>query len=326
MHSHIKLNLQPLLTIKLSHKGLSNLSTFPLNMGEASYFTMDDGTLLIQSLSHYLVNIQLYEYRIEKHALIDFEVTVPSFFMIATLDGCSIFYNEADEVVAEVVGNSCRLVYLRAGKYKCSIMCGEHQVQLLNIWPEWLIKKYGLLAELNELIACYNNSELDSLSLPSFSIGHQVFTGLRTLNKGIGLRDLDNDMHNFVDDCISRYLVKLHDSICFARSQEIRAKEIGEFITANFANEIVCDEPALANHFMISTTMLIRLAKVYFGRPLHQQVIELRVHHGLKLLLATQRSIQEIATSVGYEDANYFSRAFKKRFGVTPNEVRICVI
>jgi AraC-like DNA-binding protein len=326
MHSHVKLDLQPIITIDLSSDGLQKLSAFPLKLGDASYLTLDEGTLLIQSMDHYLVHIHLYEYKIEKHALVDVEVTAASFFMVASLDGCSILYNEADEVISEVFGNSCRLVYLKAGKYKCSIMCGEHQVQVLNIWPEWLIKKYGALEELRELIASYNDGELECFSLPGFSIGHQVYTGLRTLNKGIGFRDLDNDMHTFVNDCISRYLVKLHDSIRQAKSQELKAREIGEFVTANFADKIVGDEPALASHFMISTTMLVRLAKLYFGRPLHQQVIELRAHHGLKMLLATQLTVQEIAVSVGYEDANYFSRAFKKRFGITPNEVRICVI
>lgn len=326
MHSHVKLNLKPILTINLSTNGLQNLSTFPLKLGEASYYTMDDGILLLQSLDHYLAHIHLYEYKIEKHALVDVEITETSFFLVATLDGCSILYNEADEVFTEVFGNSCRLVCLKPGKYKCSVMCGEHQVQLLNIWPEWLIKKYGALEELRELIACYNDNELESFSLPAFGIGHQVFSGLRTLNKGIGFRDLDNDMHHFVNDCISRYLVRLHDSIRQAKNQELKAREIGEFVTANFASKIVGDEPALASHFMISTTMLIRLAKLYFGRPLHQQVIELRAHHGLKMLLATQYTVQEIATRVGYDDPKYFSRLFKKRFGITPNEVRICVI
>jgi AraC-like DNA-binding protein len=40
------------------------------------------------------------------------------------------------------------------------------------------------------------------------------------------------------------------------------------------------------------------------------------------LLKNTDLSISEIAVAVGFEDSNYFSRAFKRSYGLTPREHR----
>lgn len=326
MRSHVNLFLQPATTVDLPFEGLYTLSSFPLKAGEASYITSSEGSLLIQSISHYLVHIQLYEYKIINHSVVDLEILEPSFFLVAMLDGCSVLYNEASEAISEVCGNSVKLTYLNAGKYQRSLLAGDHTILLLTIRPEWLISKHGELKELNGLISAYREGNQVNFSLPSFSIAQQIFNALRKLNSAPEGRDPDIDMHMFVISCIRRYLVKLHTRVSNMEYQENMAKEIGQFILEHYADKIVDDEPALASHFMISTITLTRLAKLHFGRPLHKHVIELRMHNGLKLILTTNKTIQEIAVMVGYEDPKYFSRAFKKRFGITPNGLRVCVL
>lgn len=49
---------------------------------------------------------------------------------------------------------------------------------------------------------------------------------------------------------------------------------------------------------------------------------ELRINAAKKLLDDPFRSTSEVASMVGYEDASYFSRAFKKRTGMTPTQYR----
>ena len=41
-----------------------------------------------------------------------------------------------------------------------------------------------------------------------------------------------------------------------------------------------------------------------------------------KLLSDTSMSMKEICMEVGYSDANYFSRAFKKNVGLSPTEYK----
>ena len=49
---------------------------------------------------------------------------------------------------------------------------------------------------------------------------------------------------------------------------------------------------------------------------------ELRMDAAKELLRDPQRSTAEVANMVGYESANYFTRAFKKKVGMTPTEYR----
>lgn len=44
---------------------------------------------------------------------------------------------------------------------------------------------------------------------------------------------------------------------------------------------------------------------------------ELRINAAKELLADPFRSAAEVASMVGYEDASYFARAFKKRTGMT---------
>ena len=41
-----------------------------------------------------------------------------------------------------------------------------------------------------------------------------------------------------------------------------------------------------------------------------------------ELLRISSKSIKEISMEVGYSDANYFSRTFKKNVGVSPTEYK----
>ena len=323
MLSRIQLHLPEPTSTTPSLEELKNLSKFPLKMADASHITSQEGTLLIQSISHYLVYIQLYEYKITNQHIVDFEVTEPSFFMSTIIEGCSVLYNESGQVISDISGNSCRLSYLSAGKYKRSFIVGDHTILVVALRPEWLSKKYGDQEGLQEFIASYNNEVQHFISLPDFNLGQYVFNSLQKLNDG---KDFDIDIHVFTNECLNRYLNKLQTKTVNASYQETKAKEIAEFVNQNFTDKIVDDEDELARRFMTSKITLTRLAKRYFGRPLHKQVIELRMLAGFKMLMLTKKTIQEIAQQIGYEDSHYFSRAFKKRFGVSPNEVRISTL
>ncbi|SMC98060.1 helix-turn-helix transcriptional regulator [Pedobacter nyackensis] len=322
MLSQIELNL-PQPTTTPSFDEVKNLSKFPLKMAQAHHITAQEGTLLMQSVSHYLAHIQLYEYRISDHYIIDFEVPEPSFFITAIIEGRSVLHNESGEVISEIAGNTCRLTYLAAGKYQQRLIVGDHKMLIIALKPEWLTNKYGDHEEMRDFIASYNIDGKQSMSLPDFNLAPHAFNALKKLNEG---KDFDIDIHLFTNDCLKRYLNKLQAKTVNASYQETKAKEIAEFINQNFTTKIVDDEDELARRFMTSKITLTRLAKRHFGRPLHKQVIELRMLTALKMLMLTKKTIQEIAQHIGYEDSHYFSRAFKKRFGVSPNEVRISTL
>ena len=68
----------------------------------------------------------------------------------------------------------------------------------------------------------------------------------------------------------------------------------------------------------ISYTYFKRRYLQNFGLPPLQYVTRLRMERACELLSANHYRIHEIADQCGYENAYYFSTAFKKHFGVAP--------
>lgn len=64
------------------------------------------------------------------------------------------------------------------------------------------------------------------------------------------------------------------------------------------------------------------LFKRSFGVNFVDYLTELRMKAAKELLMDPLRSTAEVASMVGYESANYFARAFKKKTGMTPTEYR----
>lgn len=62
--------------------------------------------------------------------------------------------------------------------------------------------------------------------------------------------------------------------------------------------------------------------KKVFGVNFVEYLTELRMNAAKELLMDPLRSTAEVAGMVGYESANYFTRAFKKRVGMTPTDYR----
>lgn len=48
-----------------------------------------------------------------------------------------------------------------------------------------------------------------------------------------------------------------------------------------------------------------------------------RIERAQLALIATNRSIKRVAYEAGFQDANYFSRLFKKQTGVSPLAYRV---
>ena len=49
---------------------------------------------------------------------------------------------------------------------------------------------------------------------------------------------------------------------------------------------------------------------------------KLRLNAAAELLLQKELSVTEIALACGFSDCNYFSRAFRQNFGISPTEYR----
>ena len=72
----------------------------------------------------------------------------------------------------------------------------------------------------------------------------------------------------------------------------------------------------------VSAGYLSEVVKAQSGKPAITHIHERLVLEARRLLFHTQHSLKEIAFELGFSDASYFNRFFKREAGVTPAEYR----
>ena len=79
----------------------------------------------------------------------------------------------------------------------------------------------------------------------------------------------------------------------------------------------------LGQLFHMSPTYLGRLFLERTGMKLMDYITEKRIQYACEQLSTTLKTVKEIAEDAGYSDANYFSRAFRRKTGMSPVEYRV---
>ncbi|UOQ52217.1 helix-turn-helix domain-containing protein [Hymenobacter cellulosivorans] len=79
---------------------------------------------------------------------------------------------------------------------------------------------------------------------------------------------------------------------------------------------------AYAEQLHISAGHLSEVVKAQSGRPAIKHIHERLVLEARRLLFYTPLALKEIAFDLGFSDASYFNRFFKREVGVTPAEYR----
>jgi AraC-like DNA-binding protein len=98
-------------------------------------------------------------------------------------------------------------------------------------------------------------------------------------------------------------------------------------LRVQIALQILDGEPnqtvsGLALKLRLSKSRVSHLFKAETGTSVKSYVLKRRLRKARHLLLTTEMEIKEIAYYVGYHHGSSFARAFKARFGATPNRYR----
>jgi transcriptional regulator GlxA family with amidase domain len=78
----------------------------------------------------------------------------------------------------------------------------------------------------------------------------------------------------------------------------------------------------MAAEACLSRSQLTRVFERQLGVAPMAFVIECRLDRARQMLLESRLAVSEIAATLGYEDAHFFSRQFKARFGASPRAFR----
>ena len=96
--------------------------------------------------------------------------------------------------------------------------------------------------------------------------------------------------------------------------------KVKEYIDKNYTKDISLQD--IADTLYISQDYISHIFKNEIGNSPINYLITRRIGEAKRLLLTTDKTVQEIAFSVGYENANYFTMIFKKLTGSSPGMFR----
>lgn len=91
-------------------------------------------------------------------------------------------------------------------------------------------------------------------------------------------------------------------------------------IDRNFARDIT--DASIAGLLGLSTSHFRFLFRQATDQPFHKYVISLRLEKARQMLVEGDLSVSDVARAVGFGNAAHFSRAFVRRFKVTPSTIR----
>ena len=183
----------------------------------------------------------------------------------------------------------------------------EHKVNKEIIDEERLLDIYRSIRmsseeELDKCIDLYiENSRLDSPSLQEYHFF---------------LMDLVTNMHKFL-------LANQVDTIHEMRSDTTKSfgKKAVEHVHSHYMDKDLTVE-ALSQELHVSAAYFSTVFKRETGKSFINYLTDYRMEKALRLLMEEEEKTYIIAEAVGYSDPNYFSYAFKKKFGMSPSKYK----
>ncbi len=114
-------------------------------------------------------------------------------------------------------------------------------------------------------------------------------------------------------------ILQITDNIYDSYTSPLSA-EIISFISSHYTERITLNDISQATFY--SAAYCENEFKKTTGKSIINYLIDVRINAAKKLLAESSMSCARIAVAVGFEDANYFSRVFKKRTGYSPLRFR----
>ena len=126
-----------------------------------------------------------------------------------------------------------------------------------------------------------------------------------------------NELKNFFDMEIEKIAKAVESNQGFSKAI-FRVRKIieGHYMETDLSTK------SLAEQVFLTTTYLSSLFSKETGMTISEYITRVRIEQSMMLLKDNQMKLAEIAQKVGYSDANYYTKAFRKVTGRTPSDYR----
>ncbi|HBF38187.1 MAG TPA: DNA-binding response regulator [Firmicutes bacterium] len=150
----------------------------------------------------------------------------------------------------------------------------------------------------------------------------------RSYKNNLRLDTIELDFLTYDD--FSRLFLRLteyfyHQIASFLKSSnDFNVYEIKDYIDRNYSEDIKIS--FFTEKYYLSRVYLMKLFKKEFGFGIYEYVLKVRMNQAKELLGDPGIKILSISQMLGYNDHNYFSKAFKNYFGISPTDYRSMVL
>lgn len=187
----------------------------------------------------------------------------------------------------------------------------ERVESYLKMLPNLILSNDG---DINDVLNFYN-------SIRSF-ITIRSNVNLESFNSPKQLIEYYKTWENFITDLKQAIrgltsvpsMLNPRDFDSYISSQTIKT------INSNFKKQVNIKK--LAEFFSTSPSYLSQVFKKETGQTIIGYITSLRMDEAKDLLISTRETVAKISEMVGYQDYFYFTKIFKKSWGVTPSKYR----
>ena len=117
-----------------------------------------------------------------------------------------------------------------------------------------------------------------------------------------------------------RFASEIMAASLYSGKSKIVAQAI-RLIHASYADDLTL--PKMAEQIHVNTSYLSSLFHKEMGVSIVNYLTEVRLSNAARMLKTTNENVSEVAAACGFREPNYFSRIFKRKFGMTPREYRV---
>jgi two-component system response regulator YesN len=104
-------------------------------------------------------------------------------------------------------------------------------------------------------------------------------------------------------------------------SRVMTVKQVQEYIESHLGDDVSLQ--AIADHIFLHPVYLSRLYKLETGEGISDYLYRVRMERAAYLVKHSDLKIYEITAQLGYQNAPYFIKVFRKHYGMTPQEYRL---
>ena len=144
-----------------------------------------------------------------------------------------------------------------------------------------------------------------------------VFTEIKNPMEEVQFKKSVNEIEHWIKEFIFK-AIKYINNNKQSKSTKV-VKKVIDYIEENFGNSDLKVED-ISKYVFINYSHLCYIFKREVGKTIIEYLTEVRIKKAKELIDMGNKVIIDVAIKVGYEDANYFSRCFKKSYGVPPSK------